>query len=426
MFHHRLAGSLFNMAFGIGILLLLAATQIFWIQTLREGLRRIVSSRRWRWRLGAGALVVYAILVTANLVWPWVAPRPRHSATAMTIETALLDAPFTWWIFGSVAGAAIAGCFGLVDYAARGWRFAASRLKREAGSGVRSLARRHFLGRTSRAMSALPFVAGAYGILYGRLDVELTHRPIRLRRLPRAFNGFRLAQLSDLHIGPFMSAAEIRRCADLVNGLRPDLIALTGDFVTWDPGTQEAVVAALSGLRAPYGVFGCLGNHELWTKTEDSITRLFAARNIKILRQERQVIRTDRESLNLIGVDFQTHGRMGRHGEGFVRVYLEGIEALMDPDTVNILFSHNPNTFDRAAELGIDLSLAGHTHGGQVALEFVSPEISPSRLITPYVAGWFAKGGGQLYVNRGIGTIGIPIRLGASPEITLYELVCAA
>ena len=97
--------------------------------------------------------------------------------------------------------------------------------------------------------------------------------------------------------------------------------------------------------------------------------------------------------------------------------------TLVAPHTVNILMSHNPDTFDRAAELGIDLSLAGHTHGGQVALEFVSPEIAPSRLVTPYVAGWFEKPGGQLYVNRGIGTIGVPMRIGAPPEITVYELI---
>ena len=92
------------------------------------------------------------------------------------------------------------------------------------------------------------------------------------------------------------------------------------------------------------------------------------------------------------------------------------------PDTANILLSHNPNTFDRAAELGIDLSLAGHTHGGQVALEYISPDLSPARLITPYVRGWFRKGGSQLYVNRGIGTIFSPVRFGSPPEITLYEL----
>ena len=101
---------------------------------------------------------------------------------------------------------------------------------------------------------------------------------------------------------------------------------------------------------------------------------------------------------------------------------LADIEGIISRDHVNILLSHNPDTFDRAAELGIELSLAGHTHGGQAALEFISPEIAPSRLVTPYVAGLFQKPGSQLYVNRGIGTIGLPIRIGAPPEITVYTL----
>jgi len=95
------------------------------------------------------------------------------------------------------------------------------------------------------------------------------------------------------------------------------------------------------------------------------------------------------------------------------------------PDMVNILLSHNPNRFDRAAELGVDLTLAGHTHGGTLSLEFVHRGLSLARVETPYVSGWYEKPGGQLYVNRGIGTTGPPIRLGARPEITVLELVRA-
>jgi len=101
---------------------------------------------------------------------------------------------------------------------------------------------------------------------------------------------------------------------------------------------------------------------------------------------------------------------------------LQGIEPLVMPNTANILLSHNPNTFDRAAEMGIDLTLAGHTHGGQVTLDFIHPGLSPSQLITPYVRGWFQKGDAQLYVNRGIGILGVPARFGARPEITVLEL----
>jgi hypothetical protein len=141
---------------------------------------------------------------------------------------------------------------------------------------------------------------------------------------------------------------------------------------------------------------------------------------VRILRGEAAPITAHGESLNLIGVDFQSHRQFGPSAP--VARLLWDIEGLIRRDRVNILLSHNPDTFDRAAELGIDLSMAGHTHGGQAALEFISPELAPSRLVTPYVSGLFRKPGGQLYVNRGIGTIGVPIRIGAPPEITLYQL----
>jgi predicted MPP superfamily phosphohydrolase len=272
------------------------------------------------------------------------------------------------------------------------------------------------------AISATPFAACAYGLLYERTEIETTHQRIKLPRLPKAFEGFRIAQISDIHIGPFMPAVDIRRCVAMVNQLKPDLVALTGDFVTWEASPEGAVVEALAGLKAPFGIFGCLGNHEAWAHVEDSITHRFAERGVKILRLENAAIESAGERLNLIGVDYQSRAPFGPVRTGVVRRYLEGVEPLMLPGAVNILLSHNPNTFDRAAQLGIDLSLAGHTHGGQVTLEYISPHLSPARLITAYVRGWFQKERSQLYVNRGIGTIFSPVRFGAPPEITLYEL----
>jgi predicted MPP superfamily phosphohydrolase len=122
--------------------------------------------------------------------------------------------------------------------------------------------RRRFLEQTAVLVSATPFVAAGYGLLYGRLDVEVVRQRIRLARLPKAFEGFRIAQLSDIHIGPFITADYIRRCVTITNGLKPDLAALTGDYIAWDPEAQAEVVRLLAGLRAPSGVFGCLGNHE--------------------------------------------------------------------------------------------------------------------------------------------------------------------
>lgn len=130
------------------------------------------------------------------------------------------------------------------------------------------------------------------------------------------------------------------------------------------------------------------------------------------MRQEHARVQLQSEAINLIGID-------DSHQD------LEGIERLMIPDTVNILLIHDTygGSFEHAAELGIDLKLAGHTHGGQLSLEFLRRGLCLSRFETTYTSGWYGKPGGQLYVNRGIGTTMIPIRLGARPEITVLELV---
>jgi predicted MPP superfamily phosphohydrolase len=444
--------------------LILVASQIFWVKQFRGWAISLIPSSAWRRRVLVAALVAYVLVLSYNLLpswivfvlnriamigervrsagatnltmrgalhqahfWGWIRGAVRSTEpTHLTMRAALLQAPFQWWIFCSLLGFLIAVLLGLGDRIAQGARWLYRRVASASRAvplpGPVSLARRRFLERTAVAISTAPFVAGAYGMFYERLNLEISHRRIKIPRLPRAFEGFRIAQLSDIHIGAFMPADEIRRYVGIANGLKPDLAALTGDFVTWDPSTQSAVVDVLAEVKAPFGVYGCLGNHEMWAKVEDSITHLFASRGIRILRQERAQIASGSEFINLLGVDYESSTRMGPNNQRLVREYLLGVDRLMAPDTANILLSHNPNTFDRAAAYGIDLSLAGHTHGGQVTLEFISPELSPSRLITSYVRGWFEKPGGQLYVNRGIGTIGVPIRFDAPPEITVFEL----
>jgi hypothetical protein len=391
------------MIFGL-VLALFSLSQLYWFWQGFVWLRKCVRPNPARAAVAAAALGLYGCMFAYTFGWIG----DPHTQIRLTAGEALLAAPFLWWAGSSVFGFLVAVPVKL--------------MKRAAAPALESPARRMFLERTATVAAAAPFFAGAYGLLHGRLNLETPRQRIRLARLPRAFEGFRIAQLSDIHIGPFMTEEQIRKFAVIANSLKPDMIVLTGDFVTWDRRTAGPVVRALSGLRAPYGVFGCLGNHDAWARVEHSITRLFAAAGIRILRGERVSLASSGETLNLIGVDFQSRRPMGPNGDGLVPRFLSGIENLMAPGTANILLSHNPDTFDRAAELGIDLSLAGHTHGGQLALEFISPEIAPSRIVTPYVAGRFEKAGGQLYVNRGIGTVGVPIRVGAPPEITVFEL----
>jgi predicted MPP superfamily phosphohydrolase len=391
-------------------LLIFGISQLYWAWRGYAFLTAHISSRPRRSALCAALLAIYFLEYQFNLgAW-----RDRSSPVYFTLG-ALLGAPFLWWAASSFFAFLIALLFAIP----KGIRKAVRRLT-PPRPDLPSPARRDLLQDAATVAIGAPFVAGAYGLLYGRLNLDIAPRTIHLPRLPRAFEGFRICQLSDIHIGPFMPANEILKYVAIANAQKADMIVLTGDFVTFDPDTQGPVVDALRGLRAPFGVYGSLGNHDAWAGVEDSITELFRRAGVRILRAASTSITASGESFNLMGVDFQSARQFGPSPA--VKHLLGDIEALIDHNRVNILLSHNPDTFERAAELGIDLSLAGHTHGGQAALEFISPQIAPSRLVTPYVAGLFQKPGGQLYVNRGIGTIFIPIRLGAPPELTVYSL----
>jgi len=396
----------------------LIASQLFWIGRVLDVGERFIPGRPRRAWLAMVAAVIWAMFF---FVYGFT---PRHVPYGAdpSLGRFLIDGVFSVWVVGSWLGFGLVIFFWAVRQGALGANWVVRYLRGIAighatapgpdAFAVVSPTRRQLLRKMALAVSATPFVAAAYGLLYSRLDVEITHRRVALARLPKAFEGFRIAQLSDIHISHFMTTNEIRRCVTMTNGLKPDLILLTGDYVSWDSEAQGEVVEALAGLRAPHGVFGCLGNHEALTGTEDSITRLFAAHGIRILRQERAAIQLQGEMLNLIGIDdSEEDPRAADH--------------LVIPDTVNILLVHNIGVadFDHAVELGIDLTLMGHTHGGQLSLEFIRRGLSFARLETPYVSGWYERPGGQLYVNRGIGTTIIPIRLGARPEITVFELM---
>jgi len=400
------------------IFVMLIASQIFWIRRALDLGERFIPGKPRRAWLAVIASAVWLFFFAYSFTHLGVA-NLLIGAADPRLRSVLMEGAFTWWLVGSWLGFGLVIVFWTVDRVARASTWVYRRARDAAATQVTALEpapiavpppdRRHFLRQTAIALSASPFVASAYGLLYGRLDMEVTRRRIQLARLPEAFEGFRLVQLSDIHISPFMPADEIRRCVTITNQLKPDLILMTGDYVAWDPAAQGEVVQALAGLHAPYGVFGSLGNHESITDTEDSITRLFAAQGIHILRQERALIRLGGDTLNLIGVDDSITDD-------------KAVEHLVMPGTVNILLNHNPNDFDQAAELGIDLMLAGHTHGGQLSLEFLHRGLALIRLETPYVSGWYENSGGQLYVNRGIGTTVLPIRVGARPEITVLEL----
>jgi predicted MPP superfamily phosphohydrolase len=237
--------------------------------------------------------------------------------------------------------------------------------------------------------------------------------------------------LSDIHIGDFMPRTEVRRAVAMANELEADIAMLTGDYVTSSRDPLEDCAAELGQLRAPLGIWACNGNHEIYAEVEDEIEAVFLRHGMRLLRQQNVELHWRGAKFNLIGVDYQKEFS----GLAARAQMLPGVESLVRRDIPNILLSHNPNSFPKAADLGIELSLAGHTHGGQIQIEIVDRRWSPARFITSFVAGMYqlplataaevpgaAAGQACLYVNRGLGTIGIPARLGAKPEISLLTL----
>ena len=252
---------MFRHIFEVLAVLLFVPSQVFWLWQVRAVGRRFIrsqSARRWSGWVGLG---VYLALLAFNLLWSRVLPDSAH----LTLRAALLQAPFGWWLLASLLGFVAIVVFFVCGLLGRSIYWVYRKLPANpVRPSLLSPARRHFLARTAVAISATPFAACAYGMLYERTDIETTHQRITLSRLPKAFDGFRIAQISDIHIGPFMGVEEIRKCVAMVNELKPDLVALTGDFVTWKASPELAVVEALAGLKAPFGIFGCLGNHEVW------------------------------------------------------------------------------------------------------------------------------------------------------------------
>ncbi|HAM50695.1 MAG TPA: hypothetical protein DCP92_08400 [Nitrospiraceae bacterium] len=336
------------------------------------------------------------------------------------------------WLLASSFGFLAVLTVGAVGWLSRLLMYAVPSAKREGFDP----ARRAFLRYAVFLSGSIPFMATAYGFASERFRYHIEKVEVPIANLPKNLEGLRIVQLSDIHIGDFMPRLEVRRAVEMANKLNADLVVVTGDFISRDDDPIQDCISELSRLRAPLGIWGCNGNHEVYTEMEDRSQKLFQQYGMRLLRQESAELQWHGGKINLIGVDYQG----GRRFSGKERQLLHGTDSLIRKDIPNILLSHNPNTFYRAAELGIELSLAGHTHGGQVGIEIVDHQWSPARFVTKFVAGPYylplgndAHSGeygatspgpksAALYVNRGLGTFGMPVRLGVPPEITLLTL----
>jgi len=279
--------------------------------------------------------------------------------------------------------------------------------------------RRRLVKTAGGALLASPFLIAGYGALIERTWFRVREVDVPVAGLHPDLEGLRLLQLTDIHLSAFLSAQELERVIHASNETRPHLALITGDMISMRGDPLDACLRLLSSLKTDAGIFGCLGNHEHFSDAEGYATEQGGRLGIRILRGQHAPVRFGAGTMNIAGVDYQ---RMSPTHSG----YLRGAETLVAPGAFNVLLSHNPDVFPTAAAQGYDLTVAGHTHGGQVNIEILSREINPARFFTPYVYGLYhtAQGGrpASAYVSRGIGTIGIPARVGAPPEITVLRL----
>jgi hypothetical protein len=271
---------------------------------------------------------------------------------------------------------------------------------------------------------ALGFGSMFWGWLVGQHRVDVERLDLPLRGLPAALAGLRVAQISDLHIGLQMRAPLLARLIERVNALEADLIVVTGDIFDFDPSFIEEGCRELARLEAPLGVYAVLGNHDVYTGADAVARGLEAFTGIRLLRDAWVRIESNGSAFALAGVEDPGHGWNQRDA---THVALERLAAEIPADLARLLLIHRPSYFAQASRLGFPLSLAGHTHGGQIALPAPAQHQNVSRLISHWTRGLFRDDGtgALLYVNRGLGVAGPPVRLNCTREISLLRLLAS-
>jgi predicted MPP superfamily phosphohydrolase len=304
---------------------------------------------------------------------------------------------------------------------------------------VVSVSRRGFLAGSAGMFVPAIYGVAAYGV-YGTLDdldVSKEHE-IPIPYLPRSLEGLTIVQLSDLHVGPYIRERELRRLVHVTNELRPDIVVITGDILDRSMESLPDTVRGLAGIQAALGTFAVLGNHDISTDRYSysgehrggvKIAQAIESIGIRTLRNEVVQLGSGQDRVALMGLDWPRYtsgGNFYSYQQTRTQSILAQMAEAAGPETPRVLLAHHPDTFMDAHPHSVGLTLAGHTHGGgQVILGDLSGvPIGIGMFRFKYLSGLYQEAGHSLYVNRGIGYLGIPIRINCPPEVSRFKLVC--
>ena len=276
--------------------------------------------------------------------------------------------------------------------------------------------RRAFLVRGMEGLTAVSFGVATYGVFAGRSGYEFTDTTIPVRDLPPGLDGFTIGLVSDIHSSPFMTRKQMDGYCSALMSLGTDLIVVPGDFVNSQTEEVYPFAESFSALHAPCGVYGVMGNHDFYAPDPDRVAREVDACGVKLLRNDSVIIGKNGARFALMGID--DAGRSDR-AASHMQSAARGV-----PDALpRVLLCHRPYYVEEAAAMGMDLVLSGHTHGGQIVLGRIGPVVlTPAAIASRYIWGNYSVGQTQMYVSRGIGTVGLPMRVNCPPEITRITL----
>lgn len=300
-------------------------------------------------------------------------------------------------------------------------------LKQRKAVQVVDTSRRQFLRTATYAVSTYAFAGAAYGIA-NHDDYRIEEKLIKLRNMPQELKGLTITLISDIHAGQYMQEHEMRGYADIINDLGSDIICIPGDFINFQTEDTQSVAKAFRDLKAKHGIYGTLGNHDFFVDANYVADVISNESPVQLLRNKFNKITVNGKHLFIMGVDDTRDS--GIKMNDIVLSYIDKTSAdaaASNPNFINspkILLCHKPYAFDDIAARDVDLVLAGHTHGGQVVpFKIGDFNFSFAGFMSKYISGLYNIGKSNMYISRGLGTVGLPIRLNCPPEITKITLV---